>query len=326
VAKNGKWVAAGAAVCAALLVLYVANASSLASPLANGPRLLAHRGVHQTFSGKDLTNETCTATRIYPPHHRFLENTIPAIKAAFSLGASVVEIDVHPTTDGQFAVFHDWTLDCRTDGHGITREHSLAELKRLDVGYGYTADGGKTFPFRGQGIGMMPSLDEVLDAFPHRSFLINVKSNDPNEGVLLAKALAKRGSEQISQIMVYGGDRPIASLKKRMPQLRVMSRASIKSCFLKYIAFGWTGYVPEPCRNSILLVPSNVGSWLWGWPNRFDVRMATANTVTFVSGRYTGGPFSTGIDSMEDFRNLPKGWSGGISTDRIEILAKILKR
>lgn len=325
-ARKSKWAAAAVIVCASVFLLYVANASSLALPPANGPGLLAHRGLHQTFSAEGLTNDTCTASRIDPPHHAFLENTIPAIKAAFSLGASVVEIDVHPTTDKQFVVFHDWTLDCRTNGHGVTRAHSLAELKALDVGYGYTADGGRTFPFRGKGVGLMPSLDEVLDAFPQRSFLINVKSNDPKEGGLLAEALAKRPPEQLARIMVYGGDRPIASLNERMPQLRVMSRASIKACLLKYIALGWSGYVPEPCRNSILLIPSNIGPWLWGWPNRFDARMAAANTITFASGRYTGGRFSTSIDSMEDFRSLPKGYAGGISTDRIDVLAQILKR
>jgi glycerophosphoryl diester phosphodiesterase len=315
-----------AIVLAGAALLYLGNASALVAPPQNSPGLLAHRGLHQTFSAEGVTNETCTAARIDPPQHAFLENTIPAIKAAFDLGASAVEIDVHPTTDRQFAVFHDWTLDCRTDGHGVTRAHSLADLKKLDVGYGYTADGGKTFPFRGHGVGLMPSLDDVLDAFPHQSFLINVKSNDASEGRLLAEALAKRSPEQLSRIMVYGGDKPIASLKERMPHLRVMSRASIKACFLKYIALGWTNYVPEACRNSILLVPSNVGPWLWGWPNRFDARMAAVNTPTFVSGRYSGGPFSTSIDSMQDFRSLPKGYAGGISTDRIDVLAQILKR
>jgi glycerophosphoryl diester phosphodiesterase len=314
----------GAVAIACALLLYLGNASALVPPLRDGPGLLAHRGLHQTFNPNGVTNDTCTASRIDPPHHNYLENTLPASKAAFSLGASAVEIDVHPTTDGKFAVFHDWTLDCRTNGHGVTREHSLAELKALDVGYGYTADGGKTFPFRGHGVGMMPSLDEVLDAFPHMSFLINVKSNDPAEGLLLANALATRPPEQVSRIMVYGGDKPIASLRARMPRLRTMSRQSIKSCFLKYIALGWTGYVPESCRNSILLVPSNFGPWLWGWPNRFDARLAAYNTVTFASGRYSGGSHSTGIDTMDDFHRLPKGYAGGISTDRIDVLAQIL--
>ena len=90
------------------------------------------------------------------------------MRAGFAAGADIVELDVHPTTDGEFAVFHDWTLDCRTDGQGVTREHSMAYLKKLDIGHGYTADGGKTFPFRGKGIGLMPTLAEVLEAFPQR--------------------------------------------------------------------------------------------------------------------------------------------------------------
>ena len=305
--------------------LYLANASALVSPPADTPAFLAHRGLHQTFSTEGLTGDTCTASRIDPPSHPFLENTIAGIKAAFDLGASTVEIDVHPTTDGQFAVFHDWTLDCRTDGHGVTRAHSLAELKKLDIGYGYTADGGKTFPFRGRGVGLMPSLTDVLDAFPERSFLINIKSNDRVEGRLLADALDKRSPQQLSHIMAYGGELPIASLKERMPLLRTMSRANIKSCLLRYMLLGWIGYVPEPCRNSILLIPSNVGPWLWGWPNRFDARMAAVNTATFAIGRYIGGPFSTSIDSAEDFRQLPVGYSAGIATDRIDVLSKLAK-
>jgi glycerophosphoryl diester phosphodiesterase len=141
--------------------------------------LLAHRGIAQQFDTTNLANDTCTASRMLAPTHGYLENTVASMRASFEPGADIVEFDVHPTTDGQFALFRDWTLDCRTDGHGVTREHAMPELKKLDVGYGYTADGGKTFPFRGKGIGQMPSLDDVLQTFPDRSFLIkNVKSND----------------------------------------------------------------------------------------------------------------------------------------------------
>ncbi len=130
------------------------------------PVLLAHRGMAQTFPSEGIENDTCTASAHPHAAARLLENTIASMEAAFNAGASIVEFDVHPTTDGHFAVFHDWTVDCRTDGKGVTREKTLAELKALDIGYGYTADGGKTFPFRGQGVGLMPSLDEVLARFP----------------------------------------------------------------------------------------------------------------------------------------------------------------
>src|SRR6478735_11751155 len=136
--------------------VYVWNASWRVAPPEGKLELIAHRGVHQTFDRSDLDNDTCTAERIDQPIHDYLENTIPSMQAAFTAGADIVELDVHPTTDGQFAVLHDWTVDCRTEGTGETRSHDMASLKLLDIGYGYTADNGATYPFRGKGIGMMP--------------------------------------------------------------------------------------------------------------------------------------------------------------------------
>ena len=45
-----------------------------------------------------------------PPSHPYLENTIASMKAAFQVGADIVEFDIQPTKDGQFAVFHDGNL------------------------------------------------------------------------------------------------------------------------------------------------------------------------------------------------------------------------
>ncbi len=219
----------------------------------------------------------------------------------------MVELDVHPTTDSHFVVFHDWTLDCRTDGRGVTREHTLAELKALDIGYGYTPDGGKTYPFRGKGIGLMPSLSEVLTAFPQKAFLINVKSNDADEGAQLADMLAQLPNERLERIMVYGGDQPIQALRQRLPRLRTMSRETLKSCFLRYVAAGWSGYVPHPCRNTLLLVPTNVAPWLWGWPHVFQRRLTQYNTVIYAVAPYNGGEFSSGINSPDQLNLLSKG-------------------
>jgi glycerophosphoryl diester phosphodiesterase len=306
------------ALLAALSLALLANASFWSShraPLT----LLAHRGLAQTYHRESLTNETCTATRIHPPEHPHLENTIASMQAAFAAGADVVEFDVHPTTDGAFAVFHDWTVDCRTEGKGVTREHTLAELKQLDIGYGYTADGGKTFPFRGKGVGLMPSFDEVLAAFPDRRFLINVKSNDPREGERLAERLLKLPPAQRGRLMAYGGDRPMATLRARIPAIKTTSRKSVVACATGYLAFGWSGHIPDACRNTIILVPVNMG-WLgWGWPNRFLERMHSVGTEVFVTGPYTSGdPGAAGVDTDADFAQLPQDFSGGIWTNRID--------
>lgn len=306
-----------------LLAVWAANSSTLAGPPPGPPLLLAHRGLGQTFPAEGLTAQTNTAARIHPVEHPFLENTIPAMEAAFAAGADMVELDVQPTRDGRFAVFHDWTLDHRTEATGVTRERTLDELRRLDVGHGYTADGGKTFPFRGKGVGLMPSLDEVLARFPGRAFLIHMKSDDPREGELLAAFLSTLPPERLAPLSVYGGDRPVAALKARLPGVRVMSKGTLKSAFFAYLAFGWTGHVPAGMRGALLALPLRYAKFLWGWPHRFERRVRDAGSVfLLVAG---DGAWSEGFDDAARLADLPEGYAGGIWTNRIDRVAPLLK-
>jgi glycerophosphoryl diester phosphodiesterase len=319
-----RWIGGGAVAFAAFV--FINNSNLLVAALPGKPTILAHRGIAQEFDRAGLRNDTCTAARMLPPKHAYLENTISSMRASFDAGAGIVEFDVHPTTDGQFAVFHDWTLDCRTDGHGVTRHHSMAQLKALDIGYGYTADGGRTFPFRGKGVGLMPSMDEVLAAFPGRRFLINVKSNDPDEGHLLALALKRRPAGDAARLMVYGGDAPVAAFRGDLPGVPAMSKGSLKACLLAYIGYGWSGLVPAACRNSLIFAPVNIAPWLWGWPNRFLDRMDRAGSSVFLVGPYDGGDFLSGIDTIEQAHDLPSGYSGGILTNDLPMLVRALEQ
>lgn len=281
--------------------------------------LLAHRGVHQNYHRENLTNETCTAERIFPPEHDFIENTLPSMRAAFDAGADIIEIDVHPTSDGEFAVFHDWTIDCRTEGQGVTREQTMAYLRTLDLGYGYTADGGRTFPLRGRGVGLMPSLNQVLAAFPGRRFLINLKSNDPNEGELLLAYVDAVGANQYERLAFYGAA-PADRIHELRPQLLVTGRQRLMRCAKAYIATGWLGRVDDACRNTILFVPSNYGWLAWGYPNLLVQRMQAVNTEVMIVGPIRRGerPGIGGVDDAETFASVPQGWRGGVVTDRIE--------
>ena len=170
----------------------------------------------------------------------------------------------------------------------------------------------------------MPSLDEVLAAFPERRLLIDIKSNDPADGEALARRLAQLPPERLSLIMVYGGDRPVAAVRTRLPGLRTMSRASLRSCLLRYIGVGWSGYVPAACRGGLLLIPINVAPWLWGWPGRFLQRLEAARTEVLVAGPWHGG-FSRGIDDAATLARLPAGYAGGIWTNRIDRIAPLIR-
>jgi glycerophosphoryl diester phosphodiesterase len=304
--------------------LYLNNTSRLAAPLEGGPVLIAHRALGQDYDRTGLTSQTCTAEHWISPGHEYLENTIPAIRAAFDCGADWVEFDVQKTADGGFAVFHDWTLDCRTDGAGVTREHTLAELKALDIGYGYTADG-VTYPFRGKGIGLMPSLDEVLKAFPEGSFILDVKSNDPEEGELLAERLAALPRERQEAIMVFGGTESVAPIRERLPHIRTTTRPQLKRCLIRYMLVGWTGFVPGDAENTVLTIPANIAPWLWGWPNRFLQRMAKANSMVVLLGDYGGEGFSTPFDDPSQLEDIDPAYAGGIWTDRIDLIAPAVR-
>lgn len=304
----------------AVVALWLGNTSCGMEPEREGPRLIAHRGVHQAFDREGLTGQTCTAARMLEPTHDYLENTIRSMEAAFELGADAVELDLHPTTDGRFAVFHDWTLDCRTNGSGVTREHALDELQQLDIGYGYTFDGGVTFPFRGTAIGAMPSLEQVLERFPSRTLILDLKGGRAAEGERLASRLAQLPTAHRAQILAYGGTSAVEALRARFPELVTMTRPRLKRCLLRYLAFGWSGHVPAACARGMITVPANVAPWVWGWPHRFARRMESVGSRIVVIGDYEGGNLSQGFDDVERFRALP-AFDGWVWTDRIEELA-----
>lgn len=307
-----------------VLFVILNNASFLAPVPQERGRLQAHRGVHQTFTSEGLTDESCTATMIYPPEHEYLENTIASMAEAFAHGADEVEIDIHPTTDGQFAVFHDWTVDCRTEGQGVTRELSMAYLKTLDIGYGYTADGGKTFPFRGKGVGLMPTLDEVLEKFPGKNFSLNIKSNDAEEARLLAARLSLLTPAERARISIFAADRPYAELRKQFPDMKMANRNMGQRCILDYITWGWMGRVPDTCRGGDFMVPRNYAWMMWGYPNRLYARMKNAGVSVFVIQPYHGGVYDPAIDDPAELQNVPPGF--GIMTNKIEIMGPAWRR
>ncbi len=106
------------------------------------------------------------------------EATLVAFDNALRVGADALELDLHATEDGVLVVLHDDTVDRTTDGTGAVKEMSLAALKALDAGHDFTLDGGQTFPHRGKGL-RVPTLDEVLRAFPDEHFVMEIKQAEP---------------------------------------------------------------------------------------------------------------------------------------------------
>lgn len=304
--------------------VYLNNTSSFSSRRSGRPTVLVHRGMSQRYTVPDRP-DNCSAAQMLAPEHSYLENTIDSMQAAFDRGADVVEFDIHATADRRFAVFHDRFLECRTNGRGITREHTMEELQALDIGYGYTSDGGRTFPFRSKAVGLMPSMDEVFEKFPDRSFLIDIKGSDPNDGDSLASHLLRLPKERRSKLMAFGRDVVLSRLREKLPDLRTFSASSTTSCLLRYISYGWTGIVPAHCHNSPVWVPINVAPWLWGWPNRFMNRFEAKGSFVILMGPYPANEISPGLDTREDLNRLPSDFNAGIWTNDVALVSSTIK-
>jgi len=281
------------------------------------PEIIAHRGVHQNYSMENMDwQTTCTASRIFPPTHEFIENTIESIAAAFEMGATIVEIDMNRTADDHLVVFHDWMLDCRTEGHGKVNESPLAYLKTLDVGYGYTADSGRTYPFRGKGIGKMPTFAEVLQQFPDRKFLLDHKDGSMKTTELLATLIKLLPPEQQSNLTYWGPDDTFNHLHSEVPAIRRLlanrrqHKQWIKSIWLK-LGFG---ALPAECRDQGLGIYPKYTFLLPGWPYRFLDKVNAA-----------GARFYIYIETAEEARKYAHLPVDGFITDYIERVGAHLK-
>ena len=272
--------------------------------------IVAHGGAYQSYVGPPLDGDGCSA-EIAPPSHRFLENTIPSIREAFRLGATIVEIDVRRTADDQLVVFHDHSLECLTNGSGAVRSRSLAYLRSLDIGYGYRISGRQEFPFRGTGVGVMPTLAEVLDAFPTGRFLLDDKDGSAHTTALIAGVVDALPQARQRDLYYWGPEAFADDLQASAPEVKYFgNRDRVKACARAAATRLFLGDLPTECQAQVLGLPSSYLSKTPGWPNRLLRKVRAAGSSFFVTGVDTPG-------ELEALAGLP---IDGVITDRIDLI------
>ena len=93
------------------------------------------------------------------------ENTLEAFRLAMEMGADGFELDVHMTGDGELVVIHDESVDRTTNGTGLVRDMTLAQLRALDASCGMEN-------YRGAKI---PTLAEVFELIRDTRHIVNVE-------------------------------------------------------------------------------------------------------------------------------------------------------
>lgn len=238
------------------------------------------------------------------------ENT----RAAFDMAVErwrtdMLETDVHLTRDGELLVSHDPTVQRCTEGEGRIVEMTLAQLQNFDAGFRFSADGGRTFPFRGKGV-RLPSLREVLQAYPQLLFNIELKADTPGAAQALAAVVRDaRAEERVclgSELDVLG-----QTLAALLPEVAHFYPREALSQAVVAVKSGEP--FPAEAAYSVLDMPYRYGE-------------ATLVDADFLSAAARAGKWVNvwTVDDEGDMRTLVALGVGGIMTDRPDLLRRVL--
>lgn len=143
-------------------------------------------------------------------HLNFPENTLEADAQAIKDGADYIEIDLRTTKDGELVNMHDATVNRTTDGTGLVRDLTLAQLQQLKVNL-------KSKPV--EGTYRIPTFKQILELCKDKIYIyLDFKDADP---VLAYSFIRKYGMEK--QFLVYvSGKANFDGWRKAAPKMPLM--------------------------------------------------------------------------------------------------------
>ncbi|GGK11010.1 glycerophosphoryl diester phosphodiesterase [Deinococcus malanensis] len=236
-------------------------------------------------------------------------NTTLAYRNAVALGADMLEMDMHATRDGALVMSHDETLGRLTDAQGRIADLTLAQVLAADAGDALSFDGGKTFPFRGQGI-RVAQLSAVLKEFPDTPMIIELKQERPSMARPFCQALrAARATHRV--IAASFSDVALREFRTACPEVMtsMTARELRPLVLLSKVGLARLGRLPGRSAQ----VPVRAGG-------------ITVVTPAFVRAMHTRGVAVQvwTINDEAEMRRLVRMGVDGIITDRPDLLKKVL--
>lgn len=239
------------------------------------------------------------------------ENTRVAFEGAIALGYRYLETDVHRTRDGAIVCFHDDTLERTTDGRGRLADRTLAELRRLDAGYRFTPDGGRTHPYRGKGV-VVPTLEEVLALHPDVLANIEIKQRTPAMERALWDEIDRLGAHE--RLLVAAAHDPLVDRFRALRPGHAMPTSPGVRGVLRFCTGVWTGLCRyDRYRFAALQVP----------PRWYGIPIVTE---AFVRAAHDHGlhVHVWTIDEPSEMHRLLDLGVDGVMTDRPDLLKDVM--
>jgi glycerophosphoryl diester phosphodiesterase len=239
------------------------------------------------------------------------ENTLEGFREGLRVGAGVLELDVHALADGTVVVHHDETVDRTTNGSGAIREMTLAEVKRLDAGYRFTPDGGRTYPHRGEGV-KVPTLEEVYREFTDVPINVEIKGKRPDIEEVVWRIIEGAGAEERT-LVVSEDSGTIRRFRKASGGSVATASSSAELIFFWLLS-----------RLHLIGLSKPSYQALQGPETYKGLRIVTPELVRGAHERGLRVDVWT-IDHEPDMRRLLGFGVDGIMTDRPDILTRVLR-
>ena len=146
--------------------------------------------------------------------HDAPENTLSSFKLGYEQKADADELDIHLTSDGKVVVIHDFDTGRTSGVTNVIAEHTLEELRALDIG--------KFGKWKGKGFSeKVPLLEEVLALIPEgRRLFIEIKCG-PEILPPLRTVLQRAGKKPEQTVIIGFGYETMRLAKVVFPNLEV---------------------------------------------------------------------------------------------------------
>jgi len=168
-----------------------------------------------------------------------LPGSFSAIRSGFQNGADAVSIYVHLTEDNGLLVIKTRDIQIERGLSKRVRSLKLSDIRKIDPGHSFSQESG-TCPCPGTGI-MCNTLDEVLEEFPDRRFVVHLMDNDISLSMKFCRVVT--ASDSVDRILVaspFGKNITYATSRIRgiaasfSPGGMIMLYGSFRCGFLNY--------------------------------------------------------------------------------------------